>query len=140
MKKRNLQIHRHRHQMRKHGFVQQAIKILRLRPHSESLLHFPVSIQTADARAVAPADEVVKVGDTLADIREGVNAKVWSVGIISGSNEMCLTEEEHNRMPTPSVPEPSEMSIPAIWRLCRKQSERSETARLAKIRIFFSAA
>ena len=27
-------------------------------------------------------DTVVKVGDTIADIKEGVNAKVWSVGIV----------------------------------------------------------
>ena len=39
-------------------------------------------------------DTVVKVGDTIADIKEGVNAKVWSVGIVLGSNEMALTEKE----------------------------------------------
>lgn len=53
--------------------------------------------------AVPSADEVVKVGDTLADIREGVRAKVWSVGIVSGSNEMGLTEEEHRRMSLPQL-------------------------------------
>ena len=50
--------------------------------------------------AVPSLDTVVKVGDTIADIKEGVNAKVWSVGIILGSNEMALTEEETNTMPT----------------------------------------
>lgn len=44
--------------------------------------------------AVPCLDAVVKVGDTIADIREGVNAKVWSVGIVLGSNEMGLTEAE----------------------------------------------
>ncbi|MDD3038386.1 phosphonoacetaldehyde hydrolase [Bacteroides sp.] len=44
--------------------------------------------------AVPCLDTVVKVGDTIADIKEGVNAKVWSVGVILGSNEMALTEEE----------------------------------------------
>lgn len=38
--------------------------------------------------AIPSVEEVVKVGDTVADIREGVNAKVWSIGIITGSNEM----------------------------------------------------
>ncbi len=38
--------------------------------------------------------KVVKVGDTLADIREGVHAGVWSIGIVEGSNEMGLTEAE----------------------------------------------
>ena len=46
--------------------------------------------------AIPSVDQVVKVGDTIADIKEGVNAKVWSVGIVTGSNEMGLTEEEYN--------------------------------------------
>lgn len=36
----------------------------------------------------------VKYGDTIADIREGVNAGVWTVGVVLGSNEMALTEAE----------------------------------------------
>ena len=46
--------------------------------------------------AIPSVDNVVKVGDTIADIKEGVNAKVWSIGIVTGSNEMGLTEEEYN--------------------------------------------
>lgn len=46
--------------------------------------------------AIPSVDNVVKVGDTIADIKEGVNAKVWSIGIITGSNEMGITEEEYN--------------------------------------------
>lgn len=49
--------------------------------------------------AVPCLDTVVKVGDTIADIQEGVNAKVWSVGVILGSNEMGLTEAEVKAMP-----------------------------------------
>ena len=44
-------------------------------------------------------DAVVKVGDTIADIKEGVNAKVWTVGVILGSNELGLTLEEVNALP-----------------------------------------
>ena len=44
-------------------------------------------------------DAVVKVGDTIADIKEGVNAKVYSVGVVLGSNEMALTEAETKAMP-----------------------------------------
>ncbi len=47
--------------------------------------------------AIPSVDNIVKVGDTIADIKEGVNAKVWSIGIITGSNEMGITEEEYNR-------------------------------------------
>lgn len=43
---------------------------------------------------------VIKYGDTIADIREGVNAGVWSVGVILGSNELALTEEEVNALST----------------------------------------
>lgn len=49
--------------------------------------------------AIPSVEQVVKVGDTLADIREGRNAKVWSIGIITGSNEMGLTEEEDRLLP-----------------------------------------
>ena len=49
--------------------------------------------------AIPSVDEVVKVGDTIADIKEGVNAKVWSVGLITGSNEMGLTREEYDSRP-----------------------------------------
>lgn len=45
--------------------------------------------------AVPSVDNVVKVGDTIADIKEGVNAKVWSIGLITGSNEMGLSEDEY---------------------------------------------
>ena len=49
--------------------------------------------------AIPSVDQVVKVGDTIADIKEGVNAKVWSVGIVTGSNEMGVSEEEYNSPP-----------------------------------------
>mgnify|MGYP000885570006 CR=1 FL=1 len=45
---------------------------------------------------LSAARKVIKVGDTASDIKEGVNAGVWSVGIISGSSEMGLSQEEYN--------------------------------------------
>lgn len=50
--------------------------------------------------------QVIKVGDTVADIQEGINAGVWSVGVVVGSSQMGLTydefsglaENEKNRM------------------------------------------
>lgn len=48
--------------------------------------------------AVPSVDEVVKVGDTITDIKEGLNAKVWTIGVITGSNEMGITEEEYNQL------------------------------------------
>ena len=48
---------------------------------------------------IASPRSVMKVGDTISDIKEGVNAGVWSVGVILGSNELALTEEEVAVMP-----------------------------------------
>ena len=48
---------------------------------------------------IASPRSVMKVGDTISDIKEGVNAGVWSVGIILGSNELALTEDEVAVMP-----------------------------------------
>jgi phosphonoacetaldehyde hydrolase len=39
-------------------------------------------------------DCIIKVGDTLSDIGEGRQAKVWSVGVVCGSSEMALSEKD----------------------------------------------
>lgn len=44
--------------------------------------------------AIPSVDCVVKCGDTIADIKEGVNAKAWTVGVVTGSNELALTQDE----------------------------------------------
>lgn len=36
----------------------------------------------------------VKVGDTVTDIKEGQNANCWTVGVIMGSSELGLTQDE----------------------------------------------
>ncbi len=41
---------------------------------------------------------VIKVGDTISDVKEGKNAGVVTVGIIEGSSQMGLTEEEYNKL------------------------------------------
>ena len=41
---------------------------------------------------VYPPRRVVKVGDTLVDVPDGLNAGVWSVAVIDSSNEMGLSE------------------------------------------------
>ena len=42
--------------------------------------------------------KILKVGDTISDIKEGKNAGVITVGIIEGSSQMGLTEEEYNNL------------------------------------------
>lgn len=47
---------------------------------------------------VYPPMAVVKVGDTITDIKEGKNAGAWSIGLLTGSNLMGLTKEEADTM------------------------------------------
>lgn len=47
---------------------------------------------------VYPMNRMVKVGDTVTDMQEGKNAGMWTVGVILGSSELGLSEEEVARM------------------------------------------
>ncbi len=47
---------------------------------------------------ISNVDAVIKVGDTVSDIEEGVNAGVTSVGIIEGSSVMGLTKNEFDTL------------------------------------------
>ena len=47
-----------------------------------------------EALKVYPPSAVVKVGDTSVDIKDGLNAGCWSIGVIDSSNEMGLTVDE----------------------------------------------
>jgi len=54
---------------------------------------------------VQSTDCVVKVGDTIEDIREGLNAKVWTIGVIVGSSALGLSEAEINNLPEAELQE-----------------------------------
>lgn len=47
---------------------------------------------------VYPPCAVVKVGDTVVDILEGKNAGAWSIGILTGSNMLGLTQKEYEAL------------------------------------------
>lgn len=51
-----------------------------------------------EALGVSSVHTAIKVGDTAADIKEGKNAGMISVGVIEGSSVMGLTEEEFNAL------------------------------------------
>ena len=51
-------------------------------------------LQNAINLQVYPMEAVVKIGDTLPDIEEGLNAGMWSVGLAKTGNEMGLTEAQ----------------------------------------------
>ncbi|NLV73977.1 MAG: phosphonoacetaldehyde hydrolase [Chloroflexi bacterium] len=44
---------------------------------------------------IYPPRAVVKVGDTAVDMREGVNAGAWSVGVLEGSSMLGLSAKEY---------------------------------------------
>lgn len=47
---------------------------------------------------VYPPAAVVKVGDTVADVEEGLNAGVWTVGVTRTGNLIGLTQTELSRL------------------------------------------
>lgn len=51
-------------------------------------------IQNAMDLQVFPMEAIVKVGDTLPDIWEGLNGNMWTIGLAKTGNEMGLTEEQ----------------------------------------------
>jgi phosphonoacetaldehyde hydrolase len=59
--------------------------------------------QNAMKLGVFPMTHIVKVGDTKSDILEGVNAGCWSIGIVLGSNEMGLHQNEAEEMSEESL-------------------------------------
>src|SRR5258706_4567 len=51
-------------------------------------------LQNAIKLQVYPMEAVVKIGDTLPDIEEGLNAGMWTIGLAKSGNEIGLTESE----------------------------------------------
>lgn len=47
-----------------------------------------------EALGLKDVKKVLKVGDTVSDIKEGKNAGVWSAGVVIGSSELGLSEAE----------------------------------------------
>jgi phosphonoacetaldehyde hydrolase len=58
------------------------------RPHPFMCLQNAINLQTY------PMEAFVKIGDTLPDIEEGLNAGMWTIGLAKTGNEIGLTEEE----------------------------------------------
>jgi len=48
---------------------------------------------------VYPPEAVVKIGDTVADIEEGLNARTWTIGVAARGNEVGLSCEAYESMP-----------------------------------------
>jgi len=56
-------------------------------------------LENAKRLRIFPMEAIVKVGDTLPDIAEGLNAGMWTIGLAKTGNEMGLTEREIAALP-----------------------------------------
>jgi len=57
-----------------------------------------MAFKNAENLNIFPMQAFVKIGDTISDIEEGINASMWSVGVVDSSNEMGLTLNEINML------------------------------------------
>jgi phosphonoacetaldehyde hydrolase len=64
-----------------------------------------MALQSAMELGVYPMEAVVKVGDTLPDIEEGLNAGMWAVGVALTGNEIGLQEAVVKQLPPPVLQE-----------------------------------
>ncbi|MBY0586753.1 phosphonoacetaldehyde hydrolase [bacterium] len=53
-----------------------------------------MAIACAMKLEIYPMESIVKIGDTYADIEEGLNAGMWTIGISQTGNELGLSEAE----------------------------------------------
>jgi phosphonoacetaldehyde hydrolase len=58
-----------------------------------------MALEAAKRMDTWPVRACVKIGDTLADIAEGRNAGMWSIGITKTGNELGLAEAEADALP-----------------------------------------
>jgi phosphonoacetaldehyde hydrolase len=58
-----------------------------------------MAYQNAIQLGVFPMEACVKIGDTLVDIEEGLNAGMWTVGLALTGNMLGLTEAEMKALP-----------------------------------------
>jgi hypothetical protein len=56
-------------------------------------------LQNAMQLRIFPMEAIVKVGDTLPDIEEGLNAGMWTIGLAKTGNEVGLNEAEIAKLP-----------------------------------------
>lgn len=56
-------------------------------------------LANAQELSVYPMEACVKIGDTLPDIEEGLNAGMWTIGLAKSGNEVGLNEKEIAELP-----------------------------------------
>ena len=58
-----------------------------------------MALQALIRLSISPVEAVVKIGDTVVDIEEGLNGGMWSVGVAVTGNEVGLTASEYAAQP-----------------------------------------
>ncbi|MDD3313844.1 MAG: phosphonoacetaldehyde hydrolase, partial [Pseudodesulfovibrio sp.] len=48
-------------------------------------------------------EAMVKIGDSISDVQEGLNAGMWTIGLTKSGNEMGLTLDEISALPKEEV-------------------------------------
>lgn len=56
-------------------------------------------LRNAEALGVYPMEAAVKIGDTLPDIGEGLNAGMWTIGLAATGNEIGLNQRDAEALP-----------------------------------------
>ncbi|HUT92592.1 MAG TPA: phosphonoacetaldehyde hydrolase [Thermoguttaceae bacterium] len=56
-------------------------------------------LRNAENLGVYPMEACVKIGDTLPDIDEGLNAGMWTIGLAKSGNELGMNEKEIAALP-----------------------------------------
>ncbi len=74
-------------------FMIAADEVKRGRPYPYMLHQNLAALDIMDTRAV------IKVGDTLVDIQEGLHAGCWTVGVVKGSSMLGLAKNEVDALP-----------------------------------------
>lgn len=59
--------------------------------------------ENAKKFGIYPMESMVKIGDTPADIEEGLNASMWTVGLARSGNEYGLSEEEDQKLTASAI-------------------------------------
>jgi len=59
--------------------------------------------KTAINLEVYPMEAMVKIGDSISDVQEGLNAGMWTIGLTKSGNEMGLTLDEIAALPKEEV-------------------------------------
>lgn len=59
-----------------------------------------MALKAAEKLDIYPMSRIVKIGDTIPDIAEGLNAGMWTIAVIHSSSEMGLTLEQLQQLST----------------------------------------